>query len=232
LSTIRPVQTPRTRATWQEAARHIDVPDRDIHAAPAGYTVAKRIFDVTAAILGLILVAPLMGAIAAAIKLGSPGPVIFRQRRPGFRGRPFEVLKFRTMVCDAEARLGEVLHLNKERDHSLIRIPDDPRTTRIGRLLRKTSLDELPQLVNVMRGEMSLVGPRPISRPIYDPRAALRVLAMPGLTGLWQVSGRKDTSCDFMLQKDMEYLANRSLWLDFRILVQTITVVFRRSGAR
>lgn len=196
------------------------------------YLGVKRITDLVVAVVALILLAPLMAVIAIAIKLDSPGPIIFRQRRPGYRGKPFYILKFRTMVSDAEERLPEVLHLNPEPGHRLIRIPNDPRVTRVGRILRCTSLDELPQLVNIIRGEMSLVGPRPISRPIDDPRGILRLAAVPGMTGLWQISGRKDTDCEFMLQKDMEYLRRRSLILDLAILLRTALRMAGRNGAK
>jgi len=209
LTTVEPIQTPSTI-----------------------YLVAKRAADFTLAACASIILAPLAGIIALAVKLDSPGPVIFRQRRPGFRGRPFQILKFRTMSQDAEDRLAEVLPFNQEADHSLIRVPEDPRVTRVGRILRRTSLDELPQLINIVRREMSFVGPRPISRPIRDPRGRARLEAMPGLTGLWQTSGRKETSCCFMLEQDMQYLARRSLWLDLFILLRTMPAVLKRRGAK
>jgi lipopolysaccharide/colanic/teichoic acid biosynthesis glycosyltransferase len=136
------------------------------------------------------------------------------------------------MVDDAENRLPEVIHLNQERDGSLIRIKDDPRVTRLGRLLRATSFDETPQFVNVLLGHMSLVGPRPISRPIADKRNPIRLGVLPGLTGLWQISGRKDTGCAYMIGKDLEYICRRSLTYDLWIVLQTVLVVLRRSGAR
>jgi lipopolysaccharide/colanic/teichoic acid biosynthesis glycosyltransferase len=178
-----------------------------------------------------MLAAPLLVIIALAIRLDSPGPILFRQRRPGLNGRWFRMLKFRTMVRDAEARLPQVLSLNREPDHSLLRIADDPRVTRVGRILRRASLDELPQLLNILRGDMSFVGPRPISRPILDERAWRRLTVKPGLTGLWQINGRKETDCHFMLDKDLEYIANRSLWLDLSILAQTIPAVMCGNGA-
>ena len=196
------------------------------------YLAVKGAVDVCGSLVGIVLCLPWWGLLAVAIKLDSPGPVIFRQRRPGQWGIPFEILKFRTMRQDAEQDLQMVLAVNPEPDGSLIRVADDPRVTRLGRLLRKLSVDETPQFINVLRGEMSLVGPRPISRPIPDRRGLLRLEARPGMTGLWQINGRKDTDCKFMLQKDMEYLAQRSLWLDFAILVQTFSKLLRPSGAR
>lgn len=198
----------------------------------AFYSAAKRCLDVVGALVGILLCLPLWIIIAVAIKLDSRGPILFRQYRPGQYGVPFRILKFRTMHQDAEARLNEVLALNKQSDNSLIRLEHDPRVTSVGAILRSLSLDETPQFINVLRGEMSLVGPRPISCHIPDPRGLSRLVARPGLTGLWQVSGRKDTDCDFMLKKDMEYLERRCLTLDCSILLATLRAVIRRDGAR
>ncbi|MGI5817391.1 MAG: sugar transferase [Armatimonadota bacterium] len=195
------------------------------------YTRSKRIGDVALALIGLIFTLPLWGFIALAIKLSSPGPVFFRQKRPGKGCVPFEILKFRTMVPNAEDRLAEVVDVNDTED-PLIRVEHDPRVTGVGHLLRVTSLDELPQLVNVLRGDMSLVGPRPISRPILDPRNRVRLQVTPGLTGLWQISGRKNSDTNYMLTKDMEYLEKRSLMFDCGILVKTVLAVLRADGAR
>ncbi len=195
------------------------------------YLVVKRVLDIVVAVVGIIICLPLWALIAIAIKLDSPGPIFFKQIRPGYRGKPFYILKFRTMYQDAERRLKEVMHLNRQRDGTLIRIPNDPRVTRVGRFLRRTSLDETPQLINVLRGEMSLVGPRPISRPIPDPRGTIRLQAMPGITGLWQINGRKETDTEYMLAKDMEYLKRRCLILDLWILLMTIPAALRGNGA-
>jgi lipopolysaccharide/colanic/teichoic acid biosynthesis glycosyltransferase len=196
------------------------------------YLIVKRGVDTLGALTGILLCLPLWALMALAIRLDSPGPILFLQRRPGQHGVPFWILKFRTMYQDAEARLNDVLALNKEKNHSLIRIDQDPRVTRVGALLRSLSLDETPQFINVLKGEMSLVGPRPISRPIPDPRGLSRLEARPGLTGLWQISGRKDTDCCFMLEQDMEYLQRRSLSLDVAIMLATIRALLRRDGAR
>jgi lipopolysaccharide/colanic/teichoic acid biosynthesis glycosyltransferase len=136
------------------------------------------------------------------------------------------------MVADAEQQLPDVMHLNEEPSGSLIRIKDDPRLTRVGKFLRATSLDETPQLINVLLGQMSLVGPRPISRPLADSRSPIRLRVMPGLTGLWQISGRKDTGCTFMLDMDLEYICRRSFLYDLWIMLQTVVVVVRGRGAR
>ena len=146
-------------------------------------------------------------------------------------GRLFEILKFRTMEKDAEEKLDQVVDVQDTED-PLIRVKGDPRVTGVGHLLRVTSLDELPQVVNVLKGEMSLVGPRPISRPMHDPRNALRLGVIPGITGLWQVSGRKNENTDFMLRKDMEYLQRRSLSFDLLLLFRTVGAVVKGDGAR
>lgn len=199
--------------------------------ASSTYLVVKRAADIVLAIAGIILCAPLWLVVAVLIKVESPGPVFFRQRRPGHRGVPFLILKFRTMCADAEERLDEVLQVNKEPDDSLIRVEDDPRVTRIGYWLRKWSIDETPQFINVLRGEMSIVGPRPISRPIPDPRGYLRLEARPGITGVWQTNGRKLTDCRHMLELDMDYLEDRSLLLDAAIVGRTFSAVLRAEGA-
>ncbi len=195
--------------------------------------VVKRILDVVVAAALLVLAAPLMLLIALAIKLDSPGPVIFRQRRVGKDGRLFTFYKFRGMVADAEARLHEVAHLN-EVDGPIFKSRRDPRVTRVGRVLRRTSLDELPQLWNVLRGDMSLVGPRP---PLptevaqYEPWQRDRLLAPGGITGLWQVSGRNLLGFEDMVRLDLEYITRWSLWLDLVILARTVLVVFTARGA-
>lgn len=195
--------------------------------------VAKRVLDVTVAAALLVLTAPLLLLIALAVKLDSPGPVIFRQRRVGKNGREFTFYKFRGMVADAEARLHEVAHLN-EVDGPIFKSRRDPRVTRVGRVLRRTSLDELPQLWNVLRGDMSLVGPRP---PLpaevakYEPWQRDRLLAPGGITGLWQVSGRNLLGFEDMVRLDLEYITRWSLWLDLRILLRTMLVVLTARGA-
>ncbi|MBC7226699.1 MAG: sugar transferase [Thermoflexales bacterium] len=198
-----------------------------------GALLVKRLIDVTVAAVGLLLCAPLFGLIALAIRLDSPGPVIFRQTRVGLRGRLFEMYKFRSMHVGAEEQQDMLADLN-EADGPIFKIRDDPRLTRVGRILRRLSLDELPQLVNVLRGEMSLVGPRP---PIpaevekYQEWHKKRLEAPPGMTGLWQVSGRSRLSFDEMVLLDVYYIENWSLWLDFKILMRTIPKVLLGEGA-
>jgi exopolysaccharide biosynthesis polyprenyl glycosylphosphotransferase len=199
----------------------------------------KRTMDVVLAGAGLVLLAPVLGAIAALIKLDSPGPVFFRQVRMGSGGKRFCIFKFRTMVADAEARKAEVRHLNKHTqpgsDPRMFKIPDDPRMTRPGRFLRRYSIDELPQLLNVLRGEMSLVGPRPLivdeDRHVSN-WARKRLDLRPGMTGLWQVLGRSDIPFDEMVKLDYLYVTTWSLWRDFRLLFRTVPLVLQaRAGS-
>jgi exopolysaccharide biosynthesis polyprenyl glycosylphosphotransferase len=193
----------------------------------------KRTFDIVGAALLLTVLSPLLIAIVAAIKLTSRGPVIYRSVRPGIGGAPFHCFKFRTMYRDADQRQADLESLN-EANGALFKIRDDPRMTPVGRLLRRFSLDELPQLVNVLRGQMSLVGPRPL--PLRDFERLedwhkKRYLVMPGITGLWQVSGRSDLDFDDLVRLDFLYLERWSVFLDLSILVKTVPAVFSRRGA-
>jgi exopolysaccharide biosynthesis polyprenyl glycosylphosphotransferase len=193
----------------------------------------KRGMDVVVSGTLLALLAPLLALIAGAILLDSGRPVFFRQRRAGKEGEPFEMLKFRTMVVDAEARLGELVDLAKL-DQPAFKIVDDPRVTRIGRTLRRYSLDELPQLINVLRGEMSLVGPRPEQESVvalYDERQRGRLAIRPGLTGPMQVYGRSDLTFEERLAMERDYLDNLSLAGDLAILMRTPRAVIRGEGA-
>jgi exopolysaccharide biosynthesis polyprenyl glycosylphosphotransferase len=195
---------------------------------------AKRSFDLTVAMVLLVVTFPLLVAAAVAIKLTSPGPVLFRQERVGRDGRRFEVLKLRTMVVDAEARLDEIRHMN-EADGPLFKIDRDPRVTRVGAFLRTSSLDELPQLINVVRNEMSLVGPRPaLPSEVEEWTGELfgRLRVRPGITGMWQVSGRSDASFDEYMRLDLYYVDNWSLTTDLGIVVRTVPAVLSRRGAR
>lgn len=194
--------------------------------------VAKRSIDIVAAALGLFLLAPVMLLVALSICATSPGSPVFRQRRIGLGGREFVMWKFRTMVAGAEEMWSELLV--HSRDPGWLHLDRDPRVTRLGRLLRRTSVDELPQLLNVLRGDMSLVGPRPLPPEEHaglPDWARVRVAVRPGLTGLWQVMGR--THIDFlgMLELDREYAREPSLWTDAKILFLTIPAVLTRRGA-
>ena len=193
----------------------------------------KRFFDLLGAALGLIILSPLMLLIAFAVKVTSSGPVLFRSRRPGIAGVPFACLKFRTMYEGAELRQHELEDAN-EADGPLFKIRRDPRITPVGRVLRRFSLDELPQLWNVLRGEMSIVGPRPLPQRDYarlEDWHHRRYLVLPGMTGLWQVSGRSELNFDDLVNLDFLYIERWSLALDLSIIVQTIPAVVRRRGA-
>jgi exopolysaccharide biosynthesis polyprenyl glycosylphosphotransferase len=198
-----------------------------------GARVVKEVVDRVGAALLLVLFAPVLLGLAGWIRVSSPGPVLFRQIRVGRGGRQFSIFKFRSMYVDAEARLAELRHLN-DNDGVLFKMRDDPRVTSVGRWLRRLSLDELPQLFNVVLGHMSLVGPRP---PLPEEVAAYpddvrrRLAVKPGMTGLWQVSGRSDLSWEDAIRLDLRYVENWSLSLDLVILLRTVTAVLRSSGA-
>jgi exopolysaccharide biosynthesis polyprenyl glycosylphosphotransferase len=190
--------------------------------------VTKRAFDLVASAILLIVLSPLFVAIAAAIKATSRGPVFYRQDRVGRDGTPIRMIKFRSMVADADARLRELLTAQGTADTPLFKVRDDPRITPIGRIIRKYSIDELPQLINVLRGEMSLVGPRPQRQPevaLYDDAAARRLHVLPGMTGLWQVSGRSTLSWEEAIRLDLYYIENWSLMGDLAILWRTVRAV-------
>ncbi|MFG2085672.1 MULTISPECIES: sugar transferase [unclassified Spirillospora] len=207
---------------------HVEHPELD-----GSRKVFKGLFDRAAALTGLALLSPLLLVVAFLIKVTSAGPVMFRQSRVGRGGREFTVLKFRTMVQDAEARKVELLD-NNENDGVLFKIRADPRVTRVGRWLRRYSLDELPQLINVVRGEMSLVGPRPpLPEEVaqYGGDVYRRLVVKPGLTGLWQVSGRSDLTWEESVRLDLRYVDNWTLAMDLQIMWKTWSAVFRGSGA-
>ncbi len=195
--------------------------------------IFKRAFDLVGAVLGLTLGAPILIFIGLAVRLDSPGPAIFKQERVGLNGRHFIIYKFRSMRAGAEEEQDQLQELN-EADGPLFKIRDDPRRTRVGKFLRQTSLDELPQLVNVLKGEMSLVGPRP---PIPDEVAQYqlwhkkRLNVKPGITGLWQVSGRSELTFDEMVLLDLYYIEHWSPWMDFMILLRTLPKALAGDGA-
>jgi exopolysaccharide biosynthesis polyprenyl glycosylphosphotransferase len=193
----------------------------------------KRGFDIAVSSVGLLITAPLFPIIALAVRLGSPGPVFFSQLRAGLDARPFEMHKFRTMVFDAENRLADVIRLDDLRD-PVFKLSDDPRVTGIGRILRRLSLDELPQLWNVLRGEMSIVGPRPEQIELverYRPEHRFRLSVKPGITGPMQVFGRGDLTFHERLAVELDYIENLSLARDLRIIAETVPVALRGSGA-
>lgn len=197
------------------------------------YRLAKRLMDLTIVIGALPFWLPVIGIVALIVRVTSPGaPVIFTQQRTGRGGHRFQMYKFRTMVPNAEELKAKYAHLN-ELQWPDFKITNDPRITPIGRFLRRTSLDELPQLFNVLRGEMSLVGPRPTSfgPDTYELWHTERLDVLPGLTGLWQIVGRAKLEFDDRLRLDIAYIERRSLWLDINILVQTVVAVFKQRGA-
>jgi len=204
-------------------------PDRIWHI------LSKRLFDITTSLLGIFFLWPVFVLVAITIKATSKGPIFFKQDRCGLNGRRFNLYKFRTMVVDAEERLRELLH-NNEVAGPAFKMKDDPRLTKVGKLLRKFSIDEFPQLWNVLKGDMSLVGPRPpIPKEVenYDNWQRRRLSMRPGLTCLWQVNGRSEISdFDEWVKLDLEYIDKWSIWLDFRILFKTIPVVLFGIGAR
>jgi exopolysaccharide biosynthesis polyprenyl glycosylphosphotransferase len=220
---------------WHAPIRYVgDFPIMELHwePIPGPGLLVKRLLDVTLSLVGLIVLMPLFALIALAIKLDTPGPAIYRQKRIGKKGRIFDFYKFRTMVWNAEGLKERLLHLY-ERDGPFFKISEDPRVTRLGRFLRRYSLDELPQLWNVLTGDMSLVGPRP--HPLddfekYGLEHLRRLDVKPGITGLWQVTARQDPSFTTNMALDLEYIENWNLIMDLKILVQTIPATLRGDG--
>jgi lipopolysaccharide/colanic/teichoic acid biosynthesis glycosyltransferase len=201
-------------------------------------SVAKRAMDVVGSLLGLVFLSPVLAAVALLIRLESSGPILFRQERKGLCGRVFWCLKFRTMVPDAEQRLRDLEARNESAGGVLFKIKDDPRITPLGRFLRRSSLDELPQLWNVLVGEMSLVGPRPLQlrdserlRRLDPEGYSRRLTVRPGVSGPWQVGGRSDVDSGRMVRLDLDYVERWSIGVDVAILVKTIGVVLGRRGA-
>ena len=220
------LKNPSARAT-------AEFPERHAPLSRPGYRNTKRVLDLAAALIFLILISPIMLAVAVSIKLTSRGPVLFHQMRLGRKGRPFRLFKFRTMVSDAEQRLAAQAEL-QEKYAASFKIANDPRVTPVGAFLRRTSLDELPQLINVLEGSMSLIGPRPIV-PVelekYGPYGEKLLTVKPGLGGLWQASGRSDTTYDQRIALDMRYVDRASLREDFRLLIKTAVAVLTCRGS-
>ncbi|MFT5074443.1 MAG: lipopolysaccharide/colanic/teichoic acid biosynthesis glycosyltransferase [Patiriisocius sp.] len=207
------------------SATHYHLPD---------YQQCKRGIDALAAGLGLVLITPLSGLLALAIKLDSPGPVFFSQTRVGHCGRLFKCWKFRSMYTDAEKSRESLMHMNEMDGGTTFKIQQDPRITRVGRIIRKTSIDELPQLWNVLLGDMSLVGPRPSIPKEVDSYSAYdrqRLIVKPGITCIWQVSGRSNIAFYEQVSLDVRYILRRSFWLDLLLLLRTIPAVLRGRGA-
>jgi exopolysaccharide biosynthesis polyprenyl glycosylphosphotransferase len=198
----------------------------------AAALLIKRLLDIAGSAFLLVVLSPLLALLAVLVKSDSPGPALFRQERVGLHGRTFQVVKFRSMCSDAEEQLEQLSRHNRIKGHAF-KLDQDPRTTRVGRFLRRCSLDELPQLWNVLRGEMSLVGPRP---PLpsevanYDVWHRRRLSMKPGMTGLWQVDGRNEREFDRWVETDLEYIDTWSLWLDFKIIARTVPAVLAGTG--
>ncbi len=221
---------------WNSPVEYIgQFPTIPLHRGevPVVSMLMKRLLDIVVSSAALVALSPLLLGIGVAVAWDSPGAVFYSSERIGKKGRVFRCLKFRTMIQDAERRRAEVLHMN-ERDSVLFKITNDPRITRVGRVLRKYSLDELPQFINVLRGDMSLVGPRPpIASEVkrYELNHLRRLDVIPGITGLWQVQARQDPSFDSYISLDTAYIENWSLWLDVKILVRTFAVVVGGTGS-
>jgi exopolysaccharide biosynthesis polyprenyl glycosylphosphotransferase len=222
--------------TWNNPVEYIgQFPTIPLHCGhvPEMGLLLKRALDIVFSSAVMILLSPLLLAISIAVKVDSHGPVFYFSDRIGKKGRVFRCIKFRTMVRDADKRRGDVMHMN-ERDGVLFKITNDPRLTRLGRFLRKYSLDELPQFWNVLRGDMSVVGPRPpIASEVREYKLShlRRLDVVPGITGLWQVQGRQDPSFDSYISLDVTYIDNWSIWLDLKIIARTFGVVFAGTGS-
>lgn len=192
----------------------------------------KRLFDIVFSLLALVFIFPVLLMISLLVKLDSEGPVLYVSERIGKNGKRFRFLKFRTMVKDADSLRSTLLHLN-ERRGNLFKMSNDPRVTRVGKLLRRYSLDELPQFFSVLTGQMSVIGPRPCltsEYALYTKEQRRRVEAVPGITGLWQVEARRNASAEAYFALDIYYVENWSLWLDLKILLKTVFVVFAGTG--
>jgi exopolysaccharide biosynthesis polyprenyl glycosylphosphotransferase len=232
-ATSSPLTRPVRRISQIDLDRRtttILVPARSGHPI---HDFAKRVFDVVASLLLLVVLLPFLAAIAATVALTSKGGAFFVQTRVGLNGLAFPMLKFRSMVVDADLRVEELLNSN-EGSGPLFKLRSDPRVTRVGRFMRRTSIDELPQLVNVLLGHMSLVGPRPaLPREVaqYSDREQRRLQAKPGITGLWQVSGRSDLSWDDSIRLDLLYVDHWSLRADMKILLRTVKTLVKTQGA-
>jgi lipopolysaccharide/colanic/teichoic acid biosynthesis glycosyltransferase len=208
-------------------------PDGPIPSHSRMFDFFKRCVDIAGALCGLLMIIPLFPFLALLIKIDSSGPLLFKQKRVGKNGSYFDCYKFRSMSIDAENIKDQLLHLN-EASGAAFKIQDDPRITSVGRFIRRSSLDEFPQLLNVLKGEMSIVGPRPqipVEVAEYTPRHARRLLVTPGLTCVWQVSGRSQLDFDEWMELDIEYVKKRSLQYELWILSRTIPAVIERKGA-
>lgn len=202
--------------------------DQEIINKQYGYRVCKRIFDIIASVIGLIILSPIFFIVAVAIKLDDGGPIFYDQIRVGRNGKKFKMFKFRSMRVNAEDEI-EKLQKHSEVDGAMFKMRNDPRVTRVGRFIRKTSIDEFPQLINVLIGQMSIVGPRPpLPREVknYTEYDKQRLYVKPGCTGLWQVTARNSVGFQEMVNIDLDYIQRRSVWLDLKIMFKTVKVIF------
>jgi lipopolysaccharide/colanic/teichoic acid biosynthesis glycosyltransferase len=230
-SLLKPLHSTRTAPP---AVAMLPVYIRSTAGPSAAYQTGKRLFDLCVALALLTVLSPLFLIVALCVKLTDGGPVFFRQKRVGLNGRVFDFFKFRSMIVDAEQRKAELLKLNKHANSITFKMCRDPRVTWVGRIMRKTSIDELPQLWNVLVGEMTLVGPRPaviaeVQR--YTPRERRRLAVAPGLTCIWQVSGRAGLDFQQQVELDVRYIRERSMYVDFKLMVLTVPAVLSGKGA-
>ena len=198
------------------------------------YLIVKRTIDILGALIGLVLLSPIFLIVAIAIKLDSKGPIIFGHTRKGLHGKDIKVYKFRTMYQNSQEIFDNFTKEQKEEFYKNFKLENDPRVTKIGDFLRRTSIDELPQLINILNGSMSIVGPRPIVQKeidLYGDYANKLFSVVPGLTGYWQANGRSDTTYEERIKMDMYYIDNRSLWLDLKIIFKTFGSVIKGEGA-
>lgn len=198
------------------------------------YLIVKRTIDILGALIGLLLLSPIFLIVAIAIKLDSKGPIIFGHTRKGLHGKDIKVYKFRTMYENSQEIFNNFTKEQKEEFYKNFKLENDPRVTKIGDFLRRTSIDELPQLINILNGSMSIVGPRPIVQKeidLYGDYANKLFSVVPGLTGYWQANGRSDTTYEERIKMDMYYIDNRGFWLDFKIIIKTFGSVLKGEGA-
>lgn len=198
------------------------------------YLIVKRTIDILGALIGLVLLSPIFLIVAIAIKLDSRGPIIFGHTRKGLHGKDIKVYKFRTMYENSQEIFNNFTKEQKEEFYKNFKLENDPRVTKIGDFLRRTSIDELPQLINILNGSMSIVGPRPIVQKeidLYGDYANKLFSVVPGLTGYWQANGRSDTTYEERIKMDMYYIDNRGFWLDFKIIIKTFGSVLKGEGA-
>lgn len=219
----------------REPDLNVDEAAEELHAGRLGYRFIKRAFDIVFSVLMLVLLCWLFLIVAMAIKIDDPeGPVFFGQERVGKDGKRFRMWKFRSMVCDAEAKL-DALQTQNEKTGPVFKMKDDPRVTRVGRFIRKTSIDELPQFLNVLSGDMSVVGPRPAlpkEAATYTPRQNQRLLVKPGMTCYWQTRRNRDAiTFDEWVELDLLYIKKCSAWSDFKLVIQTVGVVLTAQGS-